>query len=464
MFALSGKIVKGRDSTIQLRSLKHIAAKVEAGSFGPNTQSKPSQVFESSPKFDDLMAGRWESLGYDSQSEADLALCIMLAKKHGGDWEKIEQEFGQSGLCGEKWKNRKGYRKSTIKKAVECAVNSTVRVLDKTAARPAYKYPARPWRTFQYVLGPTDSNTTPGLFSRSKSRRDGWLSRGQTNIVAGSSGAGKTRWLLPTLLEASRRGTVHGHPGQGLRFAVIFADRGRIGNAETIESLGLNPQDLDIRHMPVVWGKAATDFIQHELERKGPDQMPDVLFIEGADLLVEDPNKAQVVAPFLSALNALAEHYNAAIILSLGAGKKSNEAFSSRDRAFGSVMWQRMSAQMFILTRPAEDSEDKYRTLTVNHRNWRPEKIDLQFTDDRGRLIEYKQEQKEEAAMTKSKQALLSFIEEHEGETFTAKQARDASRMNGSDLKSALSGYVAIGRLKTLTKGSRISYKVMPVL
>jgi putative DNA primase/helicase len=69
--------------------------------------------------FNTLMRGEWEKgKRYPSQSEADLALCTLLAYKHNGDEEKIDQEFRESGLYRDKWE-RDGYRESTIKKAIE---------------------------------------------------------------------------------------------------------------------------------------------------------------------------------------------------------------------------------------------------------------------------------------------------------------------------------------------------------
>jgi primase-polymerase (primpol)-like protein len=69
--------------------------------------------------FNALMRGEWEKgKRYPSQSEADLALCTLLAYKHNGDEEKIDQEFRESGLYRDKWE-RDGYRESTIKKAIE---------------------------------------------------------------------------------------------------------------------------------------------------------------------------------------------------------------------------------------------------------------------------------------------------------------------------------------------------------
>ena len=43
--------------------------------------------------------------------------------------------------------------------------------------------------------------------------------------------------------------------------------------------------------------------------------MPAVVFIEGADLLVEDPCKTQIVTPFVAGLRQIAEHYSLAIIV-----------------------------------------------------------------------------------------------------------------------------------------------------
>ena len=56
--------------------------------------------------------------GYDSHSNADSALCAMLAFYTGGDVETIDRLFRQSKLYREKWE-REDYRRSTIEKAVE---------------------------------------------------------------------------------------------------------------------------------------------------------------------------------------------------------------------------------------------------------------------------------------------------------------------------------------------------------
>jgi len=64
-------------------------------------------------KFQRLWDG--DTSGYDSHSEADQALCTLLAFWTGGDPQRIERLFAQSGLVREKWRSRSDYRERTIR-------------------------------------------------------------------------------------------------------------------------------------------------------------------------------------------------------------------------------------------------------------------------------------------------------------------------------------------------------------
>lgn len=83
---------------------------------------------ESGEKFRMLYDGRWEE-GYDSQSDADMALVSMLAFWCGNVEEQIDRIFRTSGLMREKWDRRTGdstYGQITIRNAV--ASNDTIYV------------------------------------------------------------------------------------------------------------------------------------------------------------------------------------------------------------------------------------------------------------------------------------------------------------------------------------------------
>lgn len=64
--------------------------------------------------FRSLWEGRWEN---KSQSEADMALCSMLAFWTGNDPARIDSMFRSSGLYREKWE-RPDYRERTIQNAL----------------------------------------------------------------------------------------------------------------------------------------------------------------------------------------------------------------------------------------------------------------------------------------------------------------------------------------------------------
>nr|WP_244531624.1 hypothetical protein [Halogranum amylolyticum] len=73
-------------------------------------------------KFDRLWNG--STSGYDSNSEADMALCCLLAFWSGGDTAQMDQLFRQSGLIREKWDevhyaDGSTYGEKTIERAVE---------------------------------------------------------------------------------------------------------------------------------------------------------------------------------------------------------------------------------------------------------------------------------------------------------------------------------------------------------
>jgi primase-polymerase (primpol)-like protein len=72
-------------------------------------------------KFERLWNGN--TVGYDSQSEADMALCCLLAFWTGGDRTQMEQLFRQSGLMREKWDevhyaDGSTYGEKTIERAI----------------------------------------------------------------------------------------------------------------------------------------------------------------------------------------------------------------------------------------------------------------------------------------------------------------------------------------------------------
>jgi hypothetical protein len=71
-------------------------------------------------KFGRLWAGDWD--GYDSPSEADLALCNILLYWTRGDLERVERLFGQSELGKRaKWTEREDYRRLTLDEALRGA-------------------------------------------------------------------------------------------------------------------------------------------------------------------------------------------------------------------------------------------------------------------------------------------------------------------------------------------------------
>ena len=63
-------------------------------------------------KFRRLWGG--DASGYKSSSEADAALCALLAFWAGPDPERIDALYRQSGLCREKWIKREDYLRKTI--------------------------------------------------------------------------------------------------------------------------------------------------------------------------------------------------------------------------------------------------------------------------------------------------------------------------------------------------------------
>ena len=68
-------------------------------------------------KFKRLWAG--DTNGYNSHSEADLALCGLLAFWVGPDSQRIDHLFRQSGLNRAKWEEREDYRHRVIAKALD---------------------------------------------------------------------------------------------------------------------------------------------------------------------------------------------------------------------------------------------------------------------------------------------------------------------------------------------------------
>jgi primase-polymerase (primpol)-like protein len=81
------------------------------------------------PKFERLWAGN--TGGYESNSEADMALCCLLAFWSGGNQRQMDRLFRQSGLLREKWDEVHFADGSTYgEKTIERAISNTSEFYD----------------------------------------------------------------------------------------------------------------------------------------------------------------------------------------------------------------------------------------------------------------------------------------------------------------------------------------------
>lgn len=235
----------------------------------------------------------------------------------------------------------------------------------------SFALPRVPRKPREYVLNP-------------KFKYDGWFMRGLVHLVSGQSGSGKTTLMLDLLDKQTRGEDFLGHKTNKFSYLAIMADRGELANEETCDRMGIDPDTVPVEFLSVCTDDVAVQRIIEMIEKRG---VPQVVFIEGADGLVEEPNKSAIVAPFMSALGQVAKHYHIAIILSVGAQKQKKDGYAlTRDKVFGSQMWPRMSCTLIFMAAPDDGTGDE-RAMTAQHRNAGTERFNLTFTDGSGRLV-----------------------------------------------------------------------------
>lgn len=444
MFALSGDVLNGLDS-IQTRDLSILYSRIANGHIGP--AYKPAIIAErwDSAKFRDVCNDEWDKHGMDSRSAAVQSALVTLCMKYEND-EQVREEFEKTALCQSweekgKW-SRLGDRE--IEKAREFAGRNTPVPTKKLELK--FSKPAASPQKGQYVMLPKES------------KFDGWFRRGSISLIGGSSGAGKTT-LLFDLLQAQSTGEEYlGHKGAGLPFLVLFADRTREEMQDTVERMEL-PQDFPAAPLRICWGSEAAAAILDAVEKAG---VPPVVFVEGGDTLVQDASKVEHVSGFLSLLQEIAHHYNLALILSVGAPKTTAQGGYklTRDRIFGSQIWPRMAGTVVSLNAEGDGTEDQ-RTLTIQHRNAKSEKINLVFCG--GRLVvdsinRLSKEDQEEADR-------LAVLQEFDGDWFVRSQFQQQADLSKAQASKYLKDWHKQGVLRRRnTQGNEYQYRLKTAL
>lgn len=312
---------------------------------------------------------------YQSQSEADEALCSLLARELNGDARKIEMYFSASMLGQrDKWTDRPDYRERTIKKVLKDQPNA-----------PATSSKSSPEVKFDSV--PCSESAIKHILEPSEHRQDGWFDVGGVSLLGGSSGVGKTTLMLELLYRQYQGHLVLGHQTNKVRFHVLTVDRPPEAYDATIRRLGLLPSDIPRTQLPMVHDSEAAQAIFDEVQKMDPT--PNLIFVEGLDMLSSNQNDKVKVSIFLRQLQKVAKHLQIALIGSVGASKvkRGQEYGHKRDQISGSEAWGRLADTVVVISFSEEDDgTGDQREMSVLLREASSERFSLQF--EGGRLVQ----------------------------------------------------------------------------
>ncbi len=185
---------------------------------------------------------------YPSQSEADLALCDMLAFYVGGDSERIDNLFRQSGLIRDKWDRSVGQGETHGERCMRLAIESVVRNTGEQQVEPSSvqsnKPPELPNLTRADIMLPAPEFVATD-FPEREIILNPWLLEQSMTMIAGWRGIGKS-WAVMSLLGAVAKGKSFGPWKVKKTVPCAYLD-GEMAQQETLEriqALGLKEEDL----------------------------------------------------------------------------------------------------------------------------------------------------------------------------------------------------------------------------
>jgi hypothetical protein len=236
-----------------------------------------------------------------------------------------------------------------------------------------FKYPAVEGTDFDFILGPMMGAS------------EGWCPRGDPHIIAGPSGGSKTTLMMDLLQAQLKKERFLGHETYGLPYLVVMADRGIRAFRRTMKRMGIDYTQIPTERLRMVRDAGAIWAILRKIEECNP--RPAIVFVEGADMLVKDASKMEIVTPFMDALQRIAFHYHIAFVVSVGSPKqKVGENYvAKRDQVIGTIAWGRMADTIVVMQYLEGDDTDRRRSVSVLLRNSMAEKYKLAF--ENGRLI-----------------------------------------------------------------------------
>lgn len=363
----------------------------------------------------------------NDDSRLDLALLGYLIRAFDGNTDEALRFFNLS-VPGhrEKWVNRDDYQERTLLKAATRLAKSDG--MDSDERQPLeFKKPAAELTTksaYEYILGPLpDSN-----------QFEGWFPLGSPSLIGGSSGSGKTTFMLDLCVTQAAGNTFYGHPVFCRPYLVLMLDRGKLSHERTMRRLGFEMNQVPIQFLNPVLDDDASQEVLNRIEEADPT--PQLVFIEGIDMLVSDPNKIDIVAPFLREIQDIATHFHCAIVGSTGAPKtKPREGYTAkRDTIFGSAVWSRMAETVVTIQFPNGDDTADQRMISVLPRNAKSEIFETEF--QKGRLVIPPPQPKEEKPIKQTKEEKEKYVEE-EAEEFIQNYMieRYPEPVKGSDLE-----------------------------
>ena len=351
-------------------------------------------------------------------SRVDLALLGLLVRHFNGDIDKAVQFFNAS-VPGhrEKWRDRSDYRERTLSKITSEMVQPPKGKHIEVEPRKPLEFHAEPsedlkakWTSFDYVV-----QALEGQF-------DGWFPLGSPSLLGGSSGSGKTTFMLDLCVRQAVPAPFYGHETFGRPYLVLMLDRGKESHERTMRRLGFVTNSIPMKLLKACVDSEAAQEIINQIEATDP--IPELVFIEGMDMLVSDPNAMEVVMPFMHEMQQIASRFHIALVGSVGAPKsKPKDTYTAkRDTIFGSAVWSRMSETIVTIQYPEGDDTADQRTISVLPRNAKAERFDTEF--QHGKLVVVppapeedevyaptKKEREEQDARTQAENFILSELQ-----------------------------------------------------